>query len=113
MNNHDADCPIEIQWQGDWITAKKQGRWEFVSRAHGIRAAVILAMIDGDVLLVDQGTADQFLEEQLKPELLREACEKADIPLTLNMRAGYDHSYYFISSFMADHVAWHARRLKA
>ena len=64
-------------------------------------------------LLVDQGTADQFLEEQLKPELLQAACSKADIPLTLNLRAGYDHSYYFISSFMADHVAWHAERLKA
>ena len=64
-------------------------------------------------LLVDQGTADQFLGEQLKPELLEAACSKADIPLTLNLRAGYDHSYYFISSFMADHVAWHAERLKA
>ncbi len=64
-------------------------------------------------LLVDQGTADQFLEEQLKPELLEAACSKADIPLTLNLLAGYDHSYYFISSFMADHVAWHAERLKA
>ena len=62
---------------------------------------------------MDQGTADQFLEEQLKPELLEAACSKADIPLTLNLRAGYDHSYYFISSFMADHVAWHAERLKA
>ena len=66
-----------------------------------------------DALLVEQGTADQFLEEQLKPELLAEACETAHLPLTLNMRDGYDHSYYFISSFLADHVAWHAARLKA
>ncbi|MBY8338041.1 S-formylglutathione hydrolase [Alteriqipengyuania sp. NZ-12B] len=66
-----------------------------------------------DALLVEQGTADQFLEEQLKPELLAEACANANIPLTLNMRDGYDHSYYFISSFLADHVAWHAERLKA
>lgn len=66
-----------------------------------------------DALLVDQGAADQFLEDQLKPGLLEEACRKAGIPLTLTMRAGYDHSYYFISSFMADHVAWHARRLTA
>ncbi|MEL7739047.1 S-formylglutathione hydrolase [Citromicrobium bathyomarinum] len=65
-----------------------------------------------DALLVEQGTADQFLEEQLKPQLLAEACGKAKIPLTLNMRDGYDHSYYFISSFLADHVAWHAARLK-
>ena len=66
-----------------------------------------------DALLVDQGTGDQFLEEQLKPQLLADACKDANIPLTLNLRSGYDHSYYFISSFMADHVAWHARRLKA
>ncbi|KPM22089.1 S-formylglutathione hydrolase [Citromicrobium sp. RCC1885] len=66
-----------------------------------------------DALLVEQGTADQFLEEQLKPELLAEACANANIPLTLNMRDGYDHSYYFISSFLADHIAWHAARLKA
>ncbi|MEZ5709253.1 MAG: S-formylglutathione hydrolase [Blastomonas sp.] len=62
-------------------------------------------------LLVDQGTADNFLDEQLKPHLLAEACAKADIPLTLNMREGYDHSYYFISTFMDDHLRWHAARL--
>ena len=64
-------------------------------------------------ILVDQGDADIFLTEQLKPELLREACAKAGIDLTLRMQPGYDHSYYFISTFMADHVAWHAARLKA
>ncbi|WKL23622.1 S-formylglutathione hydrolase (plasmid) [Agrobacterium tumefaciens] len=62
-------------------------------------------------LLVDQGTADPFLETGLRPELLRKACEKAAIPLTLNARAGYDHSYLFISTFMADHIRWHAQRL--
>jgi S-formylglutathione hydrolase len=62
-------------------------------------------------LLVDQGNADNFLEEQLKPHLLAEACKKAGIDLTLNMRDGYDHSYYFISTFMADHLRWHAARL--
>ena len=62
-------------------------------------------------ILVDQGAADNFLEDQLKPQLLVEACEKASIPLTLNMREGYDHSYYFISTFMADHLRWHAKRL--
>lgn len=62
-------------------------------------------------LLVDQGTADQFLKEQLRPELLRSACDEAGIDLTLNLREGYDHSYYFISTFMVDHVAWHAARL--
>ena len=63
-------------------------------------------------LLVDQGTADNFLEEQLKTALLADACEQAGIPATIRMQDGYDHSYYFISSFMADHVAWHAERLK-
>lgn len=62
-------------------------------------------------LLVDQGDADAFLTEQLKPELLDAACRAAGIALTLRMQPGYDHSYYFISSFMADHVAWHAERL--
>jgi S-formylglutathione hydrolase len=64
-------------------------------------------------LLVDQGTADPFLENQLKPGLLREACGKAGIPLLLRMREGYDHSYYFISSFVDDHLRWHAERLGA
>lgn len=64
-------------------------------------------------LLVDQGDADQFLAEQLRPELLEAACREASVPLTLRMQPGYDHSYHFISTFMADHVAWHAERLKA
>ena len=64
-------------------------------------------------LLVDQGEADNFLHEQLKPGLLVLACQKAGIPATIRMQPGYDHSYYFISSFMAEHVAWHAKRLKA
>lgn len=63
-------------------------------------------------ILVDQGTADNFLEEQLRPQLLAEACDKADIPLTLRMQEGYDHSYYFISTFMEDHLRWHAERLQ-
>ena len=62
-------------------------------------------------LLVDQGDADQFLVEQLRPELLKAACDAAGIDLTLRMRPGYDHSYYFISTFMADHLRWHAQRL--
>ena len=62
-------------------------------------------------ILIDQGDADQFLADQLKPELLADACHRAGIDLTLRMQPGYDHSYYFISTFMADHVAWHAERL--
>ncbi|RMB36306.1 S-formylglutathione hydrolase [Sphingomonas sp. PP-F2F-G114-C0414] len=62
-------------------------------------------------ILVDQGDADGFLVEQLKPELLLAACEAAGIDLTLRMQPGYDHSYNFISTFMSDHVAWHSERL--
>lgn len=62
-------------------------------------------------LLVDQGDADPFLSEQLKPELLQKACDDAGIALTLRMQAGYDHGYHFISTFMRDHVAWAAERL--
>ena len=64
-------------------------------------------------LLVDYGDADPFLAVQLRPELLQAACEKANIPLSLRRQPGYDHSYYFISTFMDDHLRWHAARLKA
>ena len=62
-------------------------------------------------LLVDQGTADSFLDSGLRPWLLQDACATAGIPLELNMREGYDHSYFFISTFMASHIQWHAARL--
>ncbi len=62
-------------------------------------------------ILVDQGDADGFLVEHLKPELLADACAAAGIELTLRMQPGYDHSYNFISTFMGEHVAWHAERL--
>ena len=64
-------------------------------------------------LLVDYGDADPFLTEQLRPELLERACAQAEIPLTLRCQPGYDHSYYFISTFMNDHLRWHAARLRA
>lgn len=64
-------------------------------------------------LLVDQGAADGFLEGQLKTHLLEEACVAAGMAATIRMQAGYDHSYFFISTFMAEHIAWHATRLKA
>ena len=63
-------------------------------------------------LLIDVGTADPFLEKELRPELLERACAEAGIPLQLNLREGYDHSYYFISTFMAGHLRWHSERLK-
>ena len=65
----------------------------------------------GPPLLVDQGTKDQFLEAQLKPQLLREACERAGVALDLHLRGGYDHSYFFIASFIEDHLRFHARIL--
>lgn len=64
-------------------------------------------------ILIDQGLGDEFLQTQLKPELLRAACDAAHHPLTLNLREGYDHSYYFIASFIGEHIAFHAARLKA
>lgn len=62
-------------------------------------------------ILVDQGTKDTFLETQLKPNLLYDACLQAKVPLTLRMQDGYDHSYYFIASFINDHLAFHAKHL--
>jgi len=62
-------------------------------------------------LLVDQGEADEFLAAQLRPELLEAACAQAGHPLTLRRHAGYDHSYYFISTFIGDHIEHHARAL--
>jgi len=63
-------------------------------------------------LLVDQGAADGFLDGQLKTPLLEAACQAAGIPATIRLQQGYDHSYYFISTFMAEHVEWHAQRMK-
>jgi S-formylglutathione hydrolase len=62
-------------------------------------------------LLIEQGAADEFLHTQLRPDLLQAACGKHQHPLTLNMREGYDHSYYFVASFIGEHVAYHARHL--
>ena len=63
-------------------------------------------------ILVDVGTADPFIENELRPELLERSCADAGVPLMMRRQPGYDHSYYFISTFMADHLAWHAERLK-
>ncbi len=63
-------------------------------------------------LLVDVGDSDTFIEKELRPELLERACAAAGIPLTLRIQPGYDHSYFFISTFMAEHLRWHAERLR-
>lgn len=98
-------CPWGHKALGGYLGAD-QAAW----RAHDATALIEAGARLPDIL-VDQGGADIFLENQLKPELLREACEAAGQPLTLRMQPGYDHSYYFISSFMEDHLRWHAARL--
>ena len=65
----------------------------------------------GAPMLVDQGSADKFLAEQLKPELLQAACDQAGVSLQLNLREGYDHSYFFVASFIENHLHFHASHL--
>jgi S-formylglutathione hydrolase len=108
-----AFSPIVAPSQVPWGQKALSGYLGDDTSAWSLHDAV--ALIDSGArvaeILVDQGEADQFLEQQLKPELLAAACDRADIALTLNMRPGYDHSYYFISTYMADHLRWHAQRL--
>jgi len=102
-------APSQVPW-GQKALGGYLGNDRATWRAHDAVALIE----DGarvPALLVDQGDADNFLEEQLRPELLAAACADTGIDLTLRMQPGYDHSYYFISTFMADHIAWHAERL--
>ena len=102
-------APGQVPW-GEKALSRYLGSDRSAWRGHD--AVALIA--DGarlPELLVDVGTADPFLEQELKPELLERACRDAGIALTLNRREGYDHSYYFISTFMADHIGWHAERL--
>ena len=62
-------------------------------------------------LLVDQGEADEFLEKQLRTELLEQACSDSGYSATIRRQSGYDHSYFFVASFIGSHVAFHARAL--
>lgn len=104
-------APSQVPW-GDKALTNYLGPDRSQWRAHDAVALIEDgARVEG--LLVDVGEADPFLEKELKPELLEAACRGAGIPLTLHRRPGYDHSYYFISTFMADHVRWHAERLNA
>ena len=108
-----AFAPIVAPSQVPW-GEKALGRYLGGDRA-AWRGHDAVALIEDGArlpdLLVDQGEADSFLAEQLRPELLERACAAAGIPLTLRIRPGYDHSYHFVSTFMAEHLAWHARRL--
>jgi S-formylglutathione hydrolase len=108
-----AFAPIVAPGQVTW-GEKALGGYLGPDRARWRAHDAVALIEDGarfDALLVDQGEADNFLAEQLKPQLLADACAKAGIPLELRMQTGYDHSYYFISTFMADHLHWHAARL--
>ena len=104
-------APGQVPW-GQKALAGYLGQDRSTWRAHDA-----VALIEDGArmaeLLVDVGEADSFLAKELRPELLEGACAKAGIALTLRRHAGYDHSYYFISTFMADHVRWHAARLNA
>jgi S-formylglutathione hydrolase len=110
-----AFSPIVAPSQVPW-GIKALGGYLGDDRAAWRRHDAVALIEDGarfSDFLVDYGDADQFLDEQLRPELLERACSQADIPLNLRRQAGYDHSYYFISTFMEDHLRWHAARLAA
>ena len=104
-------APSQVPW-GHKALAGYLGEDREAWRKHDA-VALIEAGRRVPALLVDQGEADAFLSEQLRPELLAAACTAAGIDLTLRLQPGYDHSYYFISTFMADHLEWHAQRLTA
>ncbi len=102
-------APTKCPWGVKAFTAylgKDQETWRRYDASELIRARPSTAK-----LLIDQGSADQFLDEQLKPELLAAACEAAGQPVELRMQPGYDHYYYFIQSFMEDHLRHHAEVL--
>ncbi|MEO0030835.1 MAG: S-formylglutathione hydrolase [Pseudomonadota bacterium] len=80
-------------------------------RAHDATALVEDGKRPAGAILIDQGGADGFLAEQLQPELFKAACDKAGVDATVRLQPGYDHSYNFISTFMEDHIRWHAERL--
>lgn len=101
-------CPWGVKALGSYL-GPDTGQW----RQHD--ASRLIEAGDGrgrfDQILVDQGLADNFMNEQLKPELLEAACSSAGQALLLRRREGYDHSYYFVSSFVSSHLEWHAERL--
>jgi S-formylglutathione hydrolase len=103
-------APSQVPW-GQKAFAAYLGEDRAAWAAHDAVELVGLARTERLPLLVDQGGADEFLDSQLKPQLLRAACERAGHPLTLRLHPGYDHSYYFIASFIGEHVDWHAKAL--
>jgi S-formylglutathione hydrolase len=108
-----AFAPIVAPGQVPW-GEKALGGYLGDDRAAWRKHDAVALIEDGARLpeiLVDIGLADPFIEKELRPELLERACAEAGITLRVNRREGYDHSYYFISTFMGDHLAWHAERL--
>ena len=108
-----AFAPIVAPSQVPW-GEKALSNYLGIDRAAWRQHDTVALIEDGarlSELLVDVGDADPFLDKELKPELLEQACADAAIDLTLRRQPGYDHSYYFISTFMSDHVRWHAERL--
>jgi S-formylglutathione hydrolase len=103
-------APSQVPW-GHKALRHYLGEDPAAWRKHDAVALIEDGARVGD-LLVDVGDADPFIEKELRPELLERACAQAGIALTLRRQPGYDHSYYFISTFMGDHVAWHAERLR-
>ena len=109
-----AFAPIVAPTQVPW-GEKALGRYLGERGAAWRRHDAVALIEDGarvPELLVDQGDADPFLTEQLRPELLARACADAGVALTLRMQPGYDHGYTFVSTFMEDHLRWHADRLR-
>ncbi|WP_417248261.1 S-formylglutathione hydrolase [Celeribacter sp.] len=102
-------APIDVPW-GQKALAGYLGEDRAAWREYDACALVTDGARVPDIL-IDQGTDDNFLHDQLHPHLFEEACAQAGQPFTLRMQEGYDHSYYFISTFMADHLEWHAVRL--
>ncbi|MDG0992267.1 MAG: S-formylglutathione hydrolase [Luminiphilus sp.] len=101
-----ANCPWGHKALGNYLGADT-ATWLEHDACHLIQQADERLPI-----LIDQGGSDGFLGEQLKPELLLQAATAAEYPITLRVQAGYDHSYFFVASFVAEHVAFHARHLK-
>lgn len=102
--------PLNCPW-GDKALTAYLGADRAAWRAHDATALIEDAGSPFDDILVDQGLADNFLESQLKPQLLEAAAAKAGAKVTVRRQDGYDHSYFFISTFVGDHVAWHAARV--
>ena len=102
--------PTRCQWGEKALTGylgRDRARW----REYDTTALLEDRGWSGPPILVDQGTKDPFLNTQLNPELLRQACILRNVPLEMRMQEGYDHSYFFIASFIEDHLRFHARHL--